>query len=728
MKRMLMATGIMVMIMTEEVLSQTPGQARSVLLSAVVQANPPQIMLKWEPISGASAFTIYRKAKTDMAWGSAVASGLPGTATSWVDTNVQIGQAYEYRVVKTGGTTAMGYIYAGIEVPETFYRGKILLVYDTISTAGLSGEITRWEEDAEGDGWEVIKIPVHQNDPVTDVKNKIVNAYNTSPQQVKAVFLLGRVPVPYSGELAPDGHTDHIGAWPADGYYADIDGIWTDSYVNNTSAAQSRNHNVPGDGKFDPSEFPTLLELQIGRVDMRNLPAFSQTEQQLLKKYLDKNHAYRHKYFTTLKQGLIDDNFTSYSEGFSASAWRSFSAICHASQIVTTDYFTTMSTSPYQWSYGCGAGSYTSCSGIGNTSNFAADSLQSVFTMLFGSYFGDWDSPSNNLLRAALANGSTLTNCWSGRPYWHFHHMALGENIGFSALMSMNNSTTYHANNSQTGVHMALMGDPTLRNDVVAPVQNLTADYINGHAVLTWTASPDNVLGYNIYRKNDTFPQYEKINSQWVTGLTYIDTCLMYPGVYKYMVRAVQLEQTNAGTYYNMSTGITDTLYNPNYNPVVADFSFTQIGNQIFLVNNSLNATDYFWNFGDGNTSTQESPVHTYSAAGVYTIMLIASSACGSDTMLQTVTVFTGINEQNTESVLLYPNPSAGKVYVKLIDGDFWMGGDLEVIDATGRMLYFLNLKSREAEIDLTILAEGLYYFRLVNDNKVVLKPFVLKK
>ena len=49
-----------------------------------------------------------------------------------------------------------------------------------------------------------------------------------------------------------------------------------------------------------------------------------------------------------------------------------------------------MKTAPYQWSYGCGAGSYTSCSGVGRTSDFAADSLQSIFTILAGSYFGDW--------------------------------------------------------------------------------------------------------------------------------------------------------------------------------------------------------------------------------------------------------------------------------------------------------------------------------------------------
>ena len=47
--------------------------------------------------------------------------------------------------------------------------------------------------------------------------------------------------------------------------------------------------------------------------------------------------------------------------------------------------------------------------------------------MFFGSYFGDWDS-QNDFLRAALATTNyTLTSAWVGRPYWFFHHMALGK-------------------------------------------------------------------------------------------------------------------------------------------------------------------------------------------------------------------------------------------------------------------------------------------------------------
>ena len=40
--------------------------------------------------------------------------------------------------------------------------------------------------------------------------------------------------------------------------------------------------------------------------------------------------------------------------------------------------------------------------------------------------------------------------------------------------------------------------------------------------------------------------------------------------------------------------------------------------------NNSLNATSFHWDFGDGNTSTERDPIHIYSEIGNYTVVLTA--------------------------------------------------------------------------------------------------------
>ena len=42
--------------------------------------------------------------------------------------------------------------------------------------------------------------------------------------------------------------------------------------------------------------------------------------------------------------------------------------------------------------------------------------------------------------------------------------------------------------------------------------------------------------------------------------------------------------------------------------------------------------TAWLWNFGDGNTSTEQNPIHTYAAVGNYTVTLTASNAYGNNT------------------------------------------------------------------------------------------------
>lgn len=47
------------------------------------------------------------------------------------------------------------------------------------------------------------------------------------------------------------------------------------------------------------------------------------------------------------------------------------------------------------------------------------------------------------------------------------------------------------------------------------------------------------------------------------------------------------------------------------------------------------NPTSWSWSFGDGNTSTDQNPMHTYTADGVYTVSLNATNAIGSNTSTQ---------------------------------------------------------------------------------------------
>jgi gliding motility-associated-like protein len=49
------------------------------------------------------------------------------------------------------------------------------------------------------------------------------------------------------------------------------------------------------------------------------------------------------------------------------------------------------------------------------------------------------------------------------------------------------------------------------------------------------------------------------------------------------------------------------------------------------FINNSLNSTDFFWDFGDGSSSNIENPAHSYVLPGNYLISLLSSNQCSQD-------------------------------------------------------------------------------------------------
>jgi hypothetical protein len=712
------------------VFSQTSADV-AVQLSANVQLSPAQITLNWAGNASSTQYQVFRKLKEDAFWGTAIAT-LAGTINQYIDNTVSVGTNYEYAVRRIGTTyNGYGYINSGIQVPEVSFRGRLLLIVDSTYVTSLAPELERLIKDIEGDGWEVSRHDVLRTGSVTHVKDVIVTDFNEDSANTKAVFLFGHVPVPYSGNTNPDGHTDHKGAWPADCYYADIDGIWTDVSVNVTTPSPARTHNIPGDGKFDQSLTPTELELQVGRVDFNAMSTFTLSELQLLKNYLDKDHEYRKKIYVPIKQAVMDDNFGYFSgEAFAGSGYKNFAPLVSAASVTVADYFTAMSTTSFQWSYGCGGGSFTSAGGIGTTTNFAASNLQGVFTMLFGSYFGDWDA-NNNFLRAALAQGKVLTNVWSGRPHYQFHHMGLGENIGYDVKLTQNNpGSLYYA--SPTGitgrwVHNALMGDPTLRNDIVAPVSNVVATKSGYDCVINWSASTEtNIAGYNLYMKNDSNTRYKKLNSTPITGTTFTDLCLKYKGIYSYMVRVLKLETTPSGTYYNMSEGIADTANNTTNIKTHAAFTSTLNAAQIDLTNSSVNGSSYFWDFGNGQTSTLVNPSVTYTVNTSFLITLISTNACDKDTAYEAVTIAeVGLKENVLESdIRLFPNPSSGTYNIQ---NDRNENMDVFIYNLEGkRIANYFGLKNADS-IDMKEFGKGLYFVRINIGEEVLTKKLVLE-
>ena len=70
---------------------------------------------------------------------------------------------------------------------------------------------------------------------------------------------------------------------------------------------------------------------------------------------------------------------------------------------------------------------------------FISRDTHGVFTLMFGSWHGDWDHP-DTVLKAPLMTTHGLVSVWSGRPHWFFHPMGLGETVGYVTRLTQNNT------------------------------------------------------------------------------------------------------------------------------------------------------------------------------------------------------------------------------------------------------------------------------------------------
>ncbi len=124
--------------------------------------------------------------------------------------------------------------------------------------------------------------------------------------------------------------------------------------------------------------------------------------------------------------------------------------------------------------------------------------------------------------------------------------------------------------------------------------------------------------------------------------------------------------------------GCTDTILEhvKVYAKVIADFevsvSLHCVGQPIILSNTSQNSNNYYWDFGNGDTSTIFNPLHSYSNAGNYQITLIArnDSAC-----FDTLTLGSAIE--------IFPKPSAFFNYYSIDDTIYNPNGIFQLVDSS---------------------------------------------
>ncbi len=534
-------TSILFVLLLTSTVAQRSNDIKQSIISQALFTESGDLTISWNAKDGVDSYRISYRTNLESSW---IMAQSEVTDTFYTFSEIYT-EPVEVFIETVGGDYATGYILAGNEYFDADQQEQMLiLVTDSIYDA-LEDLIETYRDILAREliGTEVRVI--ESDMMVPDVKEKVLESYASSP--LSYLLLVGHIPVPYAGNYAVDGHDNHKGAWVADAYYGDIDGNWTDVSVNNTDASRDANKNIPGDGKFDQTSIPSTIEIAVGRVDFSDLPKLNESEIELTRRYLQRNIDYRLAKIKVANRAIIDNNFN-LAEGFAQGAIKSFHTFLEPDSI-NYDEFKQCTAKDYLFAFGAGGGNYQGAGGIISTNNLVTDSIQSIFTTIFGSYFGDWDS-QNNLLRAALARGTSLINAWSGRPIWYFHHMAMGKPVGQVLLNTINNNGNYYSPFGKFLSSVSLLGDPSLKMYYHAPVTDVQVVGTE----LSWNASPEEgVDAYTLYAK------YE--DSNWTLlgdgpmQQTNYNLSILKENASAFMVRPVSFLSSRSGSYYNEGLG-----------------------------------------------------------------------------------------------------------------------------------------------------------------------------
>ena len=139
-----------------------------------------------------------------------------------------------------------------------------------------------------------------------------------------------------------------------------------------------------------------------------------------------------------------------------------------------------------------------------------------------------------------------------------------------------------------------------------------------------------------------------------------------------------------------------------------ADFTYTFSNGTYHFINNSVGATSYLWDFGDGTTSTEFEPVHTYQNANDYTVTLIAENDCGSDTT-QSVISFTDNAYLLVSGPTIYPNPAKSVVNIRA-EKEI---NSIEVYNLQGVKVFSQKISGLVTKININSLAAGSYFIKV---------------
>ena len=188
---------------------------------------------------------------------------------------------------------------------------------------------------------------------------------------------------------------------------------------------------------------------------------------------------------------------------------------------------------------------------------------------------------------------------------------------------------------------------------------------------------------------------------------------------------------TETDTYWvlvtNPLTGCdgSDTVNYIVMNLPVADFIYSYA--DALTVNFASTTTDaetFFWDFGDGATSFEENPIHTYPYAGAWNVTLTVTNTCGADISDAPVTIQVDVNDiSEINSFNLYPNPANDFINIDFYSSEI---NKLIIYNLFGEIIYSSEINSVQ-KINVRNWADGNYFAEINSEGKRSIQYFAVQ-
>ena len=163
------------------------------------------------------------------------------------------------------------------------------------------------------------------------------------------------------------------------------------------------------------------------------------------------------------------------------------------------------------------------------------------------------------------------------------------------------------------------------------------------------------------------------------------------------------------------------SVWNIGINDPIATADVNMLdGLTVLFANNTMGAVQQEWTFGDGNSSADADPMHTYGAPGIYTASLAVVDACGrTDTLWFTVdlSTATGVDTESGAKPIPEVRVTIDHIEVTGISTP----STFQLMDAVGRTLSQQVLPTdRTSKIDLPHRSVGSYLWIIKGSNGAV--------